>query len=47
MVFEPFLSENGYHAIKGIDFDHYGLKSGMVLKGTTRQYKRISLFNSE
>ena len=25
----------------GIVFDHYGLKSGMVFKGTTRAYKRI------
>ena len=25
----------------GIDFDHYGLKSGMVFKGTTGAYKRI------
>ena len=23
----------------GIDFDHYGLKSGMVFKGTTGAYK--------
>ena len=30
----------------GIDFDHYGLKSGKVYKGTTRAYKRICLFNS-
>ena len=29
----------------GIDFDHYGLKSGMVFKGTTRAYKRICLLN--
>ena len=27
MVFEPFWSENGY-------FERYGLKSGMVFKGT-------------
>ena len=27
----------------GIDFDHYGLKSGMVFKGTTGAYKRICL----
>ena len=25
----------------GIDFDHYGLKSGMVFKGTTGAYKRM------
>ena len=25
----------------GIDFDHYGLKSGMVFKGTTGAHKRI------
>ena len=31
----------------GIDFDHYGLKSGMVFKGTTGAYKRICLFNSK
>ena len=24
-----------------IDFDHYGLESGMVFKGTTRAYKRM------
>ena len=30
----------------GIDFDHYGFKSGMVFKRTTRAYKRICLFNS-
>ena len=41
MVFEPFWSENG------IDFDHYGLKSGIAFKGTTRAYKRICLFNSK
>ena len=27
-----------------IDFYHYGLKSGMVFKGTTGAYKRICLF---
>ena len=26
----------------GIDFDHYGLNSGMVFKGTERAYKRIN-----
>ena len=31
----------------GIDFDHYGLKSGMVFKGTIGAYKRICLFNSK
>ena len=31
----------------GIDFDHYGLKSGMVFKGTTGAYKRMCLFNSK
>ena len=31
----------------GIDFDHYGLKSGMVFKGTTGAYKLICLFNSK
>ena len=40
-----FLSRFGLKT--GIDFDHYGLKSGMVFKGTTRAYKRICLFNSK
>ena len=40
-----FLSQFGLET--GIDFDHYGLKSGMVFKGTTRAYKRICLFNSK
>ena len=31
----------------GIVLDYYGLKSGMVFKGTTRAYKRICLFNSK
>ena len=31
----------------GVDFDHYGLKSGMVFKGTTGAYKCICLFNSK
>ena len=31
----------------GIDFDHYGLKLGMVFKGTRGVYKRIRLFNSK
>ena len=31
----------------GTDFYHYGLKSGMVSKGTTGAYKRICLFNSK
>ena len=31
----------------GIDFDHYGLKSGMVFDGTTGAYKRICLFNAK
>ena len=31
----------------GIDFDHFGLKSGMVFKGTTRAYKRFCHFNSK
>ena len=30
-----FLSRFGLKT--GIDFDHYGLKSGMVFKGTTSQ----------
>ena len=30
-----------------LDFAHYGLKSGMGFKGTTRAYKRICLFNSK
>ena len=41
MVFEPFGLKTG------IDFDHYFLKSGMVFKGTTIAYKRITLFNSK
>ena len=40
-----FLSRFGLKT--GIDFDHYGLKSGMVFKGTTGAYKRICLFNSK
>ena len=40
-----FLSRFGLKT--GIDFDHYGLKSGMVFKGTARAYKRICLFNSK
>ena len=40
-----FLSRFGLKM--GIDFDHYGLKSGMVYKGTTGAYKRICLFNSK
>ena len=35
-----FLSRFGLKT--GIDFAHYDLKSGMVFKGTTRAYKRIS-----
>ena len=31
----------------GIDFDRYGLKSGMVFKGTRGANKRICLFNSK
>ena len=31
----------------GTDFDHNGLKSGMVSKGTTGAYRRICLFNSK
>ena len=37
-----FLSRFGVKT--GIDCDHYGLKSGMVFKGTTRACKRICLF---
>ena len=40
-----FLSRFGLK--RGIDFDHYGLKSAMVFKGTTGAYKRICLFNSK
>ena len=40
-----FLSRFGLKT--GIDFDHYGLKSGMVYKGTTGAYKHICLFNSK
>ena len=35
MVFDRFGLKTG------IDFDHYGLKSVMVFKGTTRAYERI------
>ena len=31
----------------GIDFDHYGLKSGMVFEGTTGAYKHVCLFNTK
>ena len=31
----------------GLDFDHYGLKSGMVFEGTTGAYKRIFLFSAK
>ena len=40
-----FLSRFGLKT--GIDFDHYGLKSGMVFNRTTGTYKRICLFNSK
>ena len=40
-----FLSPFGLKT--GIDFDHYGLKLGMVFKETTKAYKRICLFNSK
>ena len=40
-----FLSRFGVKT--GIDFDHYGLKSGMVFKGTTGAYKRIYLFSAK
>ena len=40
-----FLSRFGLKT--GIDFDHYGLKSGMVFKGTTGAYKCICLLNSK
>ena len=40
-----FLSRFGLKM--GTDFGDYGLKSGMVFKGTTRAYKRICLFNSK
>ena len=40
-----FLSRFGLKT--GIDFDHYGLKSGMVFKGTTGAHERICLFNSK
>ena len=38
---------NRFDLKTGTDFDHYGLKSGMVFKGTTGAYKRICLFNSK
>ena len=40
-----FLSPFGQKT--GIDFDHYGIKSGMVFKETTGAYKHICLFNSK
>ena len=40
-----FLSRFGLKT--GIDFDHYGLKSGMVYKGTTGAYKRICLLQQQ
>ena len=43
-----FLSRFGLKT--GIYFDHYGLKSGMVFKGTTGAYERLSFqlqMNSE
>ena len=30
-----------------IHFDHFGLESGMVFKGTTGAYERIYRFNSK
>ena len=35
-----FLSCFGLKTV--IEFDHYGLKSGMVFMGTTKAYKRMS-----
>ena len=40
-----FLSRFGLKT--GTDFDHCGLKLGMVFKGSTRAYKRICLLNSK
>ena len=37
-----FLSRFGLKTV--IDFNYYGLKSGMFFKGTKRAYKRIFLF---
>ena len=37
-----FLSRFGLKM--DVDFAHYGLKSGMVFKGTTRAYQRICSF---
>ena len=39
------LSHFGLKA--GLDFDHYGLKLGMVFKGNTGPNKRICLFKSK
>ena len=39
-----FLSRFGLKT--GIDFDHYGHKSGMIFKGTTGAYKRICQFST-
>ena len=40
-----FLSHFGLKT--GIDFDHYGLKLGMVFKGAAGVYKRVHFFNSK
>ena len=37
-IFEPFGLK------MDVDFAHYGPKSGMVFKGTTRAYQRICSF---
>ena len=41
-VFAPFWSKKGY-----IDFAHFGLKWGMVNKGTMVVYQRVRRFNSK
>ena len=45
MVFFFFFCRFGQKT--GINFDHYGVKSGVVFKGITRVYKHICLFNSK
>ena len=39
---QHYLEENRFGLKTGIDFDHYGLKSSMVFKGTIGAYKRMS-----
>ena len=38
---------HGFGLKTGIHFDHFGLESGMVFKGTAGVYERIYCFNSK